>query len=72
MTSAQYRQMLDRAIRDGNSELLDSVCAVLAENEGAKSILYQMGYGPANAGIDAMVRQVPRSEVRTNHNKESV
>lgn len=59
MTPTQYRAMLDRATRDGNDELIDAMCAVLAENEAAKSILFQKGYGPASEGIDAMVRKVP-------------
>lgn len=59
MTPTQYRAMLDRAIRDDNGEILDAMCAVLAENESAKSILFQLGYGPASDGIDAMVKRVP-------------
>jgi hypothetical protein len=59
MTPAQYRAMLNNAVRDGNEELLGSVCAVLAENEAAKEILLHKGYGPARAGIDAIVKHVP-------------
>jgi hypothetical protein len=59
MNALQYRAMLNRAIAAGNDELLDSVCAVLAENEAAKETLIHKGYGPANAGIDAMVKHVP-------------
>jgi hypothetical protein len=59
MTPHQYRQLLDRAIQDGNSELLDACCAVLAENEAAKEILHRNGYGTAKMPIDAMARLVP-------------
>jgi hypothetical protein len=59
MKPSHYRAMLDRAIRDRNEELLDSMCAVLAENEKAKELLIQKGYGPARAPIDVIVRQVP-------------
>jgi hypothetical protein len=59
VTPHQYRELLDRAIRDGNSELLDACCAVLAENEAGKEILYRKGYGTAKAAIDATARLVP-------------
>jgi hypothetical protein len=59
MKPSHYRAMLDRAIRDGNGEVLDSMCNVLAENESAKAMLIQKGYGPARAPIDTIVRQVP-------------
>lgn len=59
MKPGHYRKLLDRAIAANNDELLDSMCAVLAENEAAKAILLQKGYGTARMGIDAMARLVP-------------
>jgi autonomous glycyl radical cofactor GrcA len=59
MKPEHYRKLLDRAVAANNDELLDSICAVLAENEEAKAILVQKGYGNTRMAIDAMVKLVP-------------
>lgn len=59
VTPYQYRCLLDRAYKAADDELLNSVCAVLAENEAAKSILFQKGYASANTPIDQMAVRVP-------------
>lgn len=61
MKSEHYRQLLDRAIASNNDELLDSICAVLAENEAGKEVLVQKGYGTTRMAIDAMVKLVPEN-----------
>jgi autonomous glycyl radical cofactor GrcA len=59
MKPEHYRALLNRAIASNNDELLNSMCAVLSENEQAKAILIQKGYGNTRMAIDAMVKLVP-------------
>lgn len=59
MKPEHYRKLLDRAFAANNDEILNSICAVLAENEEAKAILVQKGYGNTRMAIDKMVTLVP-------------
>jgi hypothetical protein len=68
MKPEHYRKLLDRAVAANNDELLDSICAVLAENEAAKAILVQKGYGNTRMAIDKMVKLVP-DDARTLLNR---
>jgi hypothetical protein len=61
MTAGHYRDLIVRAVGDGNDDLLDSVAARLAESENALRILRAKGYGMTGIAIDAAARMVPEA-----------
>ena len=54
-----YRDVIIRAVLDGNDDLIDSIAARLADSAEALLILRANGYGGSGMTVSATARQVP-------------
>ncbi|MBY0238473.1 MAG: hypothetical protein K2X55_04090 [Burkholderiaceae bacterium] len=57
-----YRDLIERAVKQGDNQMLDMLAQALADAERAKQILRAKGYGVTGMAISATAAQVPGAD----------
>jgi hypothetical protein len=61
MQPRHYRDLIVRAVRESDTQLVDMLVAHLVDAERAKQVLRAKGYGEAGMSASATAAQVPGS-----------